>query len=145
MQSIRRRPRTAYSPLRCASVEMTADASTCLEHLLQRRLPRAILNRASYPSRRSFLSCRPEWRHLSLFNLTTVRDLTRALPERSPVSSLLPGWWSRPAAHPPASPHGAFSTSLRLGRNDRAHRTSNIEYLAPTITMRLPASMFAWH
>src|SRR5438552_278028 len=82
-----------------------------------------------------FLSCRPEWRHLSLFDLTIVRDLTRA--GRSPVSSLLPGWWSRPAAHPPASPHGAFSTSLRLGRNDRAHRTSNIEYLAPTITMRL--------
>ena len=60
-----------------------------------------------------FLSCRPEWRHLSLFDLTIVRDLTRA--GRSPVSSLLPGWWSRPAAHPPASPHGAFSTSLRLG------------------------------
>src|SRR5438132_2076833 len=51
-----------------------------------------------------------------IFDRRIVRDLTRALPRRSPVSSLLPGSWSRPAPHPPVSPHGVFSTLLRFGR-----------------------------
>src|SRR5439155_416627 len=61
-----------------------------------------------------------------IINQRIVRHLTRALPRRPLVSSLLLGWWSHPAVHPPASPHGVFSTSLRFGRNDRGR----IQHLA---------------
>ena len=42
-----------------------------------------------------------------------VRDLTRALPRRSPVSK------TGNAVHPPASPHGVFSTPVEM---TEAHR-----------------------
>src|SRR5438552_18068722 len=114
--------------LRHAFFIMSTEVETSLiiNQRIVRDLTRALPRRSLISQTAVFLSCRPEWRHLSLFNVTTVRDLTHALPERSPVSSLLPGWWSRPAAHPPAAPHGVFCPLLHFGRNDRGR----IQHLA---------------
>ena len=65
-----------------------------------------------------------------------VRDLIRALSRRSPVSQ------TSNAVHPPASPHGVFSTALRFGRNERG-RTQSLPSSSltprPNIERRMPA------